>query len=62
MTDLRIDYQLLDQVSASLGSLAGQFEHIQATQDGYNTAMGSDLITSAMDGFAGNWSIHRGNA
>jgi hypothetical protein len=59
MTDLKIDYQLLDQISASLSSLAAQFENIQATQDGYNGAMGSDLIAGAMNGFAGNWSIHR---
>jgi MFS family permease len=30
-----------------------------AMQDGYNGAMGSADITAAMDGFAGNWSIHR---
>jgi hypothetical protein len=59
MTDLRVDYQLLDQIYGSLGRLAGQFEHIQAMQDGYNGAMGSDAIAGAMNGFAGNWSIHR---
>jgi len=59
MTDLRVDYQLLDNIHASLGRLAGQFESIQAMQDGYNGAMGSDAITAAMNGFAGNWSIHR---
>jgi hypothetical protein len=52
MTDLRVDYQLLDQVYASLGRLAGQFEHIQAMQDGYNGAMGSADITAAMTGCA----------
>jgi hypothetical protein len=59
MTDLRVDYQLLDQIDASLGRLAGQFENIQAVQDGYNGAMGSVDITGAMNEFAGNWSIHR---
>lgn len=59
MTDLRVDYQLLDQVYASLGRLAGQFENIQAMQDGYNGAMGSADITAAMNRFAGDWSIHR---
>ena len=59
MTDLRVDYRLLDQIDASLGQLAGQFEQLQATQDGYDGAMGSAAITAAIDGFAGNWSIHR---
>ena len=59
MTDLRVDYRLLDAIDASLGQLAGQFEQLQATQDGYDGAMGSAAITAAMDGFAGNWSIHR---
>ncbi len=59
MADLKVDYQLLDQTYASLGGLAGQFETIQAVQDGYNSAMGSDAIAAAMNGFAGNWSIHR---
>jgi hypothetical protein len=51
MTDLRVDYQLLEAIHASLGRLAGQFEHIQAMQDGYNGAMGSDAIAGA-DGSA----------
>lgn len=59
MTDLRVDYRLLDEIDASLGQLAGQFERLQATQDGYDGAMGSAAITAAMNGFAGNWSIHR---
>jgi hypothetical protein len=44
MTDLRVDYQLLDHIYAGLGRLAGQFEHIQAMQDGYNEAMGSAAV------------------
>lgn len=59
MVDLRLDYQLLDEVRTSLGSLAGEFENIQATQNGYNTAMGSADITAAMNGFAGNWDTSR---
>lgn len=59
MTDLRLDYQLLDQIRANLGSLAAEFESIEAMQDGYNGAMGAPEIVSAMNRFAGNWSTHR---
>lgn len=59
MTDLRVDYQLLDQIDASLGRLAAEFGSIEAVQDSYNAAMGSPDIAGAMTGFAENWSIHR---
>lgn len=59
MTDLRLDYQLLDEIRANLRSLAADFGSIEVMQDGYNSAMGSSGIVSAMDGFAGNWSVHR---
>lgn len=59
MTDLRLDYQLLDQIKTNLGNLAAEFESIEATQDGYNGAMGAPEIVSAMNGFAGNWTTHR---
>jgi hypothetical protein len=59
MTDLRLDYQLLDEIRASLRSLAADFGSIEVMQDGYNAAMGSPAIASAMNGFAGNWSVHR---
>jgi len=46
MAGLRVDYQLLDRIYASLG-LAGQFKNIQAVQDSYNGVTGSGDITGA---------------
>ena len=57
MAGLRVDYQLLDRIYASLG-LAGQFKNIQAVQDSYNGVTGSGDITGAMNGFAANRGIH----
>ena len=48
MAGLRVDYQLLDRIYASLG-LAGQFKNIQAVQDSYNGVTGSGDITGAMN-------------
>jgi hypothetical protein len=42
-----------------LRSLAADFGSVVVMQDGYNAAMGSADIVSAMNGFAGNWSSHR---
>ena len=36
MTDIRIDYQLLDEVRVRLGSLVAEFASIQTVQDRYD--------------------------
>jgi hypothetical protein len=59
MADLKVDYQLLEQTDNSLGSLVGEFQNIQAVQDGYDGALGSGDVAGAMNGFAGNWDYHR---
>jgi hypothetical protein len=59
MADLKIDYQLLEQANSSLSSLVGEFDNIQAVQDGYDGALGSGDIAGAINGFAGNWDYHR---
>jgi hypothetical protein len=59
MADLIVDYQLLDVTERSLVALTGEFQHIQAFEQGYEGAVGSGSIAAAMDDFAGNWSYHR---
>jgi uncharacterized protein YukE len=60
MADLKVDYTLLDQSEKSLSSLVSEFQNIKAQESGYDGAMGSGDIASAMDSFAGNWDYHRG--
>jgi hypothetical protein len=59
MSDLKVDYQLLDSIERSLTSLSSEFSNIKAQTSGYDGAMGSGDVASAMDGFAGNWNDHR---
>ena len=57
--DLKVNYQLLDEAERSLSSLRQEFNSLQAQEQGYDGALGSGEIASAMDGFAGNWDYHR---
>ncbi|HYZ57282.1 MAG TPA: hypothetical protein VE733_27780 [Streptosporangiaceae bacterium] len=59
MTDLKVDYQLLDSAERTLSSLTSEFRNIKAQEGSYAGAMGSGDIASAMDAFAGNWDSHR---
>lgn len=59
MSDLKVDYQLLDSIERSLTSLHSEFQNIKAQTGAYDGAMGSGDVASAMDGFAGNWDDHR---
>lgn len=59
MADLKVDYQLLESIESRLSSLLSEFQNIQARTGGYDSAMGSGAVASAMDGFAGDWSKHR---
>lgn len=61
LADLKVDYQLLDSIESSLSSLLSEFQNIKAQTGGYDGAMGSSAVASAMDGFAGNWDDHRKN-
>lgn len=60
MADLKVDYQLLDSSERTLSNLTSEFQNIKARDSGYDGAMGSGDIASAMDSFAGNWDYHRG--
>jgi hypothetical protein len=59
VADLKVDYQLLESIESSLSSLLSEFQNIQTQTGGYDGAMGSSAVASAMDGFAGNWNHHR---
>lgn len=59
VSDLRVDYNLLEASHKNLTSLASEFGNLQASTGGYDAAMGSGAIAGAMDSFAGNWSYHR---
>ena len=61
MADLKVDYQLLDAIESSLSRLLSEFQNIKAQTGGYDGAMGSGDVASAMNGFAGNWDDHRKN-
>lgn len=59
MSDLKVDYDLLEASHKALTSLASEFGNLQASTSGYDGALGSGTIAGAMDSFAGNWSYHR---
>lgn len=57
MTDLCVDYGLLQQVENTLNSLKREFSNIDAVKHSANWGDGG--IESAMGSFASNWSDHR---
>jgi 2C-methyl-D-erythritol 2,4-cyclodiphosphate synthase len=59
VSDLKVDYQLLDSTERNLSSLVSEFQNMQAQEDAYSGAMGSGDIASAMNGFATNWKDHK---
>jgi hypothetical protein len=59
MSDLKVDYSLLETSHKTLTSLASEFGNLEASTSGYDAAMGSGAIAGAMGSFAGNWSYHR---
>jgi hypothetical protein len=59
MADLKVDYQLLASIHATMTGLTAEFDTIEDQASAYSTAYGYDGITSAMSGFSGNWADHR---
>ena len=60
MTDLKVDYSLLDQSQTSLARIASEFSHCEATRDELAPIWGSHDVAGAMRGFVNNWDRHRG--
>jgi cation transport regulator ChaC len=59
MADLKVDYQLLASIHATMTGLSTEFETIEDQASAYASAYGYEAITSAMSSFSGNWSSHR---
>jgi hypothetical protein len=59
VADLKVDYSLLEASHKRLTSLSSEFGSLQASNSGYDAALGSGTIAGAMNSFAGNWSYHR---
>lgn len=60
MTDLKVDYSLLDQSQTSLRRIASEFGSCEATRDELAPIWGSSDVAGAMRGFVNNWDRHRG--
>ena len=60
MTDLKVDYSLLDQSQTSLQRIASEFGSCEATRDELAHVWGSHDVAGAMRGFVNNWDRHRG--
>jgi hypothetical protein len=59
MADLKVDYQLLASIHATMTGLTTEFETIEDQASAYSSAYGYNGITSAMSSFSGNWADHR---
>jgi hypothetical protein len=59
MADLKVDYQLLASIHATMTGLVTEFDTIEDQAAAYSAAYGYDGISGAMNGFSGNWSDHR---
>ena len=59
MSDLVIDYQLLQDCSASLTAIHQEFDGVGGHEKDLTGIWGSSDIAHAMDDFAGNWDYHR---
>ena len=59
MTDLRIDYRLLDDSSKTLGFIYDSFDHMKSRTSHTDSDWGSGEIRDAMHDFADNWDKHR---
>jgi hypothetical protein len=59
MADLKVDYQLLASIHATMTGLMTEFESLEDQAGAYSSAYGYSGIASAMSSFSGNWSDHR---
>jgi hypothetical protein len=57
--DLKVDLSLLESTAGSLGMLTEEFKNAKSIVDGYDAAIGSHTVSSALDDFADNWKVHR---
>jgi hypothetical protein len=59
VADLKVDYQLLESISGTMGSILPEIESMSDNVSDCDWAYGSGDIAGAMGGFANNWSKHK---
>jgi uncharacterized protein YukE len=59
VTDLRVDYALLESISGTIGKITPEIHGMSANVSAYDYAYGSGDMANAMGGFANNWSKHK---
>jgi hypothetical protein len=59
LSDLKVDYGILEQTEKTLSTLYSEFENCQAQERVYDPEWGSGDVKNAMDGFTNNWNQHR---
>ena len=59
MADLKVDYQLLEQIRSQLGTVISNLNGIETQAGEAGAEVGSAQVANALGGFAGNWSYHR---
>jgi phage-related tail protein len=59
MTDLKVDYDVLDASTQTLETLKSDFDNIERRRDTTDGYWGHDDVTDAMDEFASNMDHHR---
>lgn len=59
MTDLRVDYAVLEASTSSLTRLRSEFDAIERRRDATSDLWGHEAVRDAMDEFASNMHHHR---
>lgn len=59
MADLKIDYDLLNESSTSLGDIYTAFDNLKSRASNTESDWGSGDIAGAVGSFSGDWDSHR---
>jgi hypothetical protein len=61
MSNLKVDYQLLESIHSTIGGLVSEFDNMNSSSgySSYDGSLGSGDIAGAMGDFTGNWNYHR---
>lgn len=57
--DLVVDLPLLEQTAGALSMLIEEFNNSDKIVSSYHASVGDPTLTSALDDFANDWSVHR---
>lgn len=61
MSDLKVDFSILQTTEKTLTSLHAEFSDIKAQERVYDSEWGSGDVKDAMHSFTDNWDDHRKN-